>query len=559
MIYSDFHCHAFLRCFEKNPAGAPLLPMPADPNKDTSVWCSNRIGNFAEDLEELFGFIGYTEADFGEVSKNESALLVTALYPVESAFFRLDKRGFVAKVAALFGPHAQEKLGQLGGNIITRFSRSKVKFAQSTAGYSYFDDLMEQINYANTHTAFTPAPLAAGSPLNGKCYSLLSPNDDTTSEPGKIKVVLSIEGGNCLWGIFPYCDPEEVVYGEVIWNGRENGGLFGYLHTDNLRGYVALLTEIPKQYREKMSPDKIEDAANHLLKLIPWDVCTLVVNNLKQLKAHPKRPFFITIGHHFYNGMCGHPKSLQPLTDLGLVNQDLGMNTDITNLGWMVINEMLKDPMQRILVDVKHMSVASRLSYYAFRRNHYPDVPIIFSHGAVYGGVLESEGDLLDGTPAVITNSTEEQAERFYKFDINLFDGDIIEIVNSSGLIGMEIDKRVTGVKKKGEDNMPEMIWYNMCYIAKVASMQALKAGACAWDFISLGTDFDGIINPTRDYKTATLVTNLCDMVRAYLEPFLASNDGQKTNPAGLSSQDILDKIFCKNVQDFVAKYYVNA
>ncbi len=535
MPYSDLHCHPFLRPYEENDPTA-LGDMPSDPGDVRSVWHTKTEIKILTDLEQSLGFVGYTESDFGNVLMyNNGAILVASHYAVESGFFQLKKGTVLDDILRLF--HIQNISADLLGNWVSRFKLVKIESIEDSR-YDYFNDLLNQFNYASTQAAFSPHP--AGDALNGKSYSIASPGEHVKTGPNDIKVVFSIEGGNCLWHNY---NADGTIWdgnnfdASKIWNGRDFAGKFD---NNTLRAYQLLPGD---DFRNKVSPAIITGPVDQMNELIPWAVCSQVLQNLKDLKTHASRPFFITLGHHFYNGVCGHAASLQALK--GLVDQSYGMNSDITNLGWMIINEMLQDAGNRILVDVKHMSWRSRQSYYAFRQNYYQDVPIIFSHGAVFGGHFK------DGA---IVNSPDSIATHFYKQDINLYDEDIANIVSSGGLIGLEIDQRINGAKADGHN--AEMIGYNMLYIVKQASALPLPAGSSAWDFISLGTDYDGIINPTPGFGTAKSIYSLKTIVNDQLTTFLNTDDGRLSNPQGLALSVIMDKIFYKNVMDFVNKYY---
>jgi microsomal dipeptidase-like Zn-dependent dipeptidase len=103
--------------------------------------------------------------------------------------------------------------------------------------------------------------------------------------------------------------------------------------------------------------------------------------------AHP--PLFASIAHHMNNDLCGHAKSLSPPLER-MVDQGKGMNKGFTNIGRVVLGELLsKENGNRIHIDVKHMSVKSRYEYYhklATDENYNGGgIPIFASHGAVSG------------------------------------------------------------------------------------------------------------------------------------------------------------------------------
>ena len=110
---------------------------------------------------------------------------------------------------------------------------------------------------------------------------------------------------------------------------------------------------------------------------------------------------------------------------------------------------------RRILIDIKHMSLVSRQQFYKWRKeNGFDNIPIVASHMGVAGYAHANMHEYItgkvveDGTTAIVTwqkpkglgNTT------FNPWTINLLDDDIEAIIQSKGLIGMNLDKRILGV-----------------------------------------------------------------------------------------------------------------
>src|SRR5918993_390258 len=105
----------------------------------------------------------------------------------------------------------------------------------------------------------------------------------------------------------------------------------------------------------------------------PPNFTTLIeyVNNIEKMKKWEFVPLFISLNHHFWNGLGGHAKSLMKLVGT-IVSQSEGLNEGITELGKEVCKLLLqKTNGPRILVDIKHMSPQCRIDFYKFIRNHY--------------------------------------------------------------------------------------------------------------------------------------------------------------------------------------------
>ncbi|MBC8083259.1 MAG: aldehyde dehydrogenase family protein [Hymenobacter sp.] len=113
--------------------------------------------------------------------------------------------------------------------------------------------------------------------------------------------------------------------------------------------------------------------------------------NIRQVKAWPHCPLFITFAHHFYNELGGHATSLTGIV-AKFTDQTLGLGAGLTELGRAVLRELL-DPTtgRRILIDVKHMSRLARQHYYALLDAEYADqnIPVVASHGAVAGNAAD--------------------------------------------------------------------------------------------------------------------------------------------------------------------------
>ena len=77
-------------------------------------------------------------------------------------------------------------------------------------------------------------------------------------------------------------------------------------------------------------------------------------------------PFYISLNHHFWNGLAGHAKSLMKLIGT-IVSQEEGINEGLKGMGEEVIKLLLKKTNgPRILIDIKHMSPKCRKDFYAF-------------------------------------------------------------------------------------------------------------------------------------------------------------------------------------------------
>lgn len=287
-----------------------------------------------------------------------------------------------------------------------------------------------------------------------------------------------------------------------------------------------------------------------------WDskTCTTqntdaeVLANVNAVKSWEYKPLYISLAHHFYNGLCGHAFSFENFVRK-VLKQDYGSNTGISSLGFKVIHKLLENP-NRILIDVKHMSYKSRTSYYELLSTDYArEIPIIVSHGNV-NGYKDSNGNV----------TFSDAPNLFYRRDINFYDDELIQVAKSKGLFGIQLDERriasnqeiwkVMGKiqRKKILFHWSKLVWNQIEHIAKVLD----KAGLPAWNLACLGSDYDGIVNPIGGYWTAEDIKYLDDYLLMHANTFVKNNPlSQKSDP-----EEIIYKFRCGNALEFLRVNY---
>lgn len=285
-----------------------------------------------------------------------------------------------------------------------------------------------------------------------------------------------------------------------------------------------------------------------------------ILQLIDQVKNWQHRPFFITLAHHFYNGVCSHAESFDgPVAKF--LDQSYCLNNlhpsqglgHITTIGKDLIRKLLdNDQNNRILIDVKHMSLGARMEFYQMMAEEYSNqVPIIFSHGGVMG----------------------ENSNRFhfYNKDINLTNGDIISIAKSGGLIGLEYDQRIMGMNEPGFKSRlgrtigsvfknkaakqllwAEPVFENMLHVALVCQQNNLPA----WDCLAIGSDYDGIINPLNQYRVARTFPDMAGSITILLDQYLKGPGQTLGSQYGLNAQQIVEKVFFSNAKDFIIKHF---
>jgi microsomal dipeptidase-like Zn-dependent dipeptidase len=284
---------------------------------------------------------------------------------------------------------------------------------------------------------------------------------------------------------------------------------------------------------------------------------TTVLNNIDIVKQQWKHtPFFVTLAHHFYNEICGHARSI----NIGAIkkNQDREINTDITDLGFKVIDKLLnKNNGKRILIDVKHMSTASRKTYYKELETTYvgEKIPIIVSHGAVNGKRSIVEWDKKDSS----------RSKHFSDIDINFYDSEIQRIAKSKGIFGIQLDERRIGSKKAIRNSriyFPNrkrrlkkkalLVWRQIEHCAELINAIGLNC----WETVAIGSDFDGIINPIKGLWTSENINALRKPLIHHAEEYMKKNAQNLLPQNRISAEEIVDSFLFKNAKNFLKENF---
>lgn len=247
-----------------------------------------------------------------------------------------------------------------------------------------------------------------------------------------------------------------------------------------------------------------------------------IFERIAHLKSMPSPIFFLTLAHHFDNGICGHAHSLPDVLML-LTDQRPRMHEGFEqegDLGLAVVrallslDELLQDTGERrILIDCKHMSARSRQQYYrdiispanALRKKKkQTPIPVIFSHAA-YSGVRSLDAFIRDG-------HKEDDAWRlgpYYAWNLHCCDEDLLMILKSRGLFGLCFDQRVAG-QPNAQQIHPEQL-HHLLFQQILGVVDAIvtrddlseEEKITIWDRLCIGSDFDGLIDPVSAYPSA--------------------------------------------------------
>jgi microsomal dipeptidase-like Zn-dependent dipeptidase len=257
------------------------------------------------------------------------------------------------------------------------------------------------------------------------------------------------------------------------------------------------------------------------------------------------------------------------------LDQKMGMNTGFTAKGLDILEYLLEigkyqDTKKRILVDIKHLSVAARKEFYIRINEHLKinpedNIPIIASHTAYSG--LKNFDEFLNKDESF--ENFENSKNNFNSASLNLCDQDIMQIYNSKGIIGLNLDQRIlsssefiNSSKKLGNDLDKVLpFWANhiVNHITQMADVIFSKnKGQDAkrvWDMFCIGSDFDGFINPV----DAFITTEDFDDLDYHLMVELNKNDIFKKYNFGMSAEKIARKIMFENAVEFARIHYFSS
>ena len=288
--------------------------------------------------------------------------------------------------------------------------------------------------------------------------------------------------------------------------------------------------------------------------------------NIETMRGWNPPVFFISLAHHFDNGLCGHAHSIPDFPAL-IINQkdrmDRGFDVD-EDKGWFVVRELLnlddnfrpkENGKRPILIDVKHMNAISRMQYYTtiikLNLNSDNPIPVVASHCGYSGKKTLVE---LMHKMYKENNKYREHINgvAFNAWNINLCDEDIRLIYSSRGIIGISFDQRILGVERKNKkkDDHFDILWNNLkAMVSVVLNSPPEKLNnrnpKNGWDLFGIGTDFDGYIDPANGYATALNFKEFRKKLiqRLENEPNLCLD--------GLKPKEIADKVCYENAYNF--------
>lgn len=210
-----------------------------------------------------------------------------------------------------------------------------------------------------------------------------------------------------------------------------------------------------------------------------------IVDQLKiwkqQSVSHPEqfpRLLYITMAHHGQNALANHAWAIPLRFASGTVSVGSFDPTGngLSKVGEAFLRTALSEEggQKRILIDIKHLGLASRKRVYEIMATEFAGVPILATHMGVTGRSWDSPplndhqtptdrpqqvivsyqpvGGFLRRMPPDNSGKIAPKAIPFNPWSINLYDEDIIQIMRSGGLIGISMDRRILGATDVEEE-----------------------------------------------------------------------------------------------------------
>jgi len=496
---------------------------------------------FVKNMHEM---IKHSQVNLDTCLDGNLKVLFVSLYPIERGWFKertlpdfiFDDNDILKSAVCSSG---------LDKDVIAKIRET----IENDKEINYFDELVGEYHYINSEQA--KSNQAGKSFIMANNYNeikamLENPDDNS------IAMVFTIEGGHSLCKFDDYDDLKNTPFRKVNKSKFHDFKKYQKIYTDHI---------------DIIKGKKAYD---------------LDVDGNTESVQFKHSPFFITFAHHFWNLLCGHSDTFGIGPDI-MLNQGRAKKRSFTELGKIVLRKLLHrdNNERRVLIDIKHMSIRTRKEFYEMWENEYNAIgdpfPIISSHAAVNG-----RADYHD-PPAFEEEEEDEFEESFFNTDsINMFDPDIKMIYKSGGLFGLILNEsRLPGKEsirmlkhnkkkiKKGVDAEQEAILleenkqeYLRCLAANIFHIARVINHKSAWDIISIGSDFDGMIDALDSYKMGSDFPGLANDLTEFInncdgiEEIGLSLNTMNHLKFGYTTEEIIKKIMSTNALEFLKKYF---
>lgn len=281
-----------------------------------------------------------------------------------------------------------------------------------------------------------------------------------------------------------------------------------------------------------------------------------VKQHARAIKNHPRKPWFITFAHHFYNELCGQSLSLRGIIAKNC-NQQVGLGTGFTDLGKEVLDILLDDTDgKRILVDIKHLSPVGRQQFFKKIKDENLQIPVFMSHGVANG--LPDMNSTVSKFP--------ELGNSFNNGEINFYDDELLLMAETGGVIGIQLDERrlandeaIKRVKHSLFRNKimhyrSELVWNQIQYIGELLDSKGLPA----WSNICIGSDYDGIVDPVNSFWTVEQYPDLKSYLERHAFNYIQNEAPKRIRNAFniISADLIVQNVFQNNAWAFFKRWF---
>lgn len=530
--FSDLHCHNHMRAYLHMQEKRRFF----EKRDEFSPWTvinSNRVGY-------VKGKMGasYSQCDLVKAWNGNVRLTFNSLYPLERQFvLGLDRIKTTDLLNIVIGFTMSHRLPvrDLVQTFYMRIPRATVDYVQSDS-YDYWESLQREL-----------------------AFVLL--------DSGKKIERNKIHTSGMIRRIFENERKRATEFSQELW--AENASYVIPASRDELSGSLANEDEITMvltiEGSHALGTDKLQSGE------LGIDTISERVQTIK--REWPVPVFFITFSHHFDNHLCGHAHSIPDKGKL-LLDQRDNMNKGFSDYGKRILLELLgltpdleKDPAlgYRILIDVKHMSAKGRKEFYGDVIKPClakgDRIPVIASHCGFSG--KKTLQDHIDDFELECDGYCDATG-KFNAWNINVCVEDIEIIIKTQGLFGLSFDQRILGITKedkKTRRNGIELLWDNIEGIAKAAYENpnlTEEEKAKVWKCMTLGTDFEGLIDPIDHYPTVLEFELFSNNLIFEIEQ--ARKDPKNIHLAHLKSREdteaLVDDFCYNNAEAFVLANY---
>lgn len=497
-FFVDMHCHSSIKSYARSFRNDPGIQSENAAN-ESSIWHVDRPTFFDKIKNYVATLTNFVQSDATSLLEGRVCLACLSFYTQERGFF-------VNK----FGTGIPSDLLTI---LVTEFGKERIDYLQKMT--SYWADLKNEMDYLVQREGETVS-------IDGRnvTYKIARSFDDVkvamrSGQVGETLVVFipTIEGAHIF---------DQVMDCNIPWDK-----------------YPAGITE---------------------------DALKLVIQRVQDLRAGKDgmiRPAFMTFAHHFWNGLCGHERSLGNIVRCA-INQDNGLHQGFMTSGRAVVHAMLDDlvvdgrNVPPIYIDIKHMSRKSREDYFEILKTLTKKIPVFVSHGGVTG--LDKPG--IGGT----TRTPAAQEDLFYSEPINFYDDELLLIEETQGIFGIQLDERRIGSehalrgarghtrRSKILESWAKLVWNQIRHMAEVIDAAGRNT---AWSIQTLGTDYDGIIDPINGYWTAASIDSLDGYLLQYAKDYMQNNCPLKLDAnRNIDPEEIVERVLTNNALNFLSRIY---